>query len=126
MCCSGRRYLYGRRAHMTDDQRFASRRTDVLVYESDVLSEDVTLLGPFTASLNVSTSGTDSDFIVKLIDVYSGDFPNPEPNPKPTLKPNTKTKAKDQTPTPNKQNPTPAPKPKTEAKRTRKAKTGLG
>ena len=67
---------------MTDDQRFASRRTDVLVYESDVLSEDVTLLGPFTASLNVSTSGTDSDFIVKLIDVYSGDFPNPEPNPR--------------------------------------------
>ena len=82
MCCSGRRYLYGRRAHMTDDQRFASCRTDVLVYESDVLSEDVTLLGPFTASLNVSTSGTDSDFIIKLIDVYSGDFPNPEPNPR--------------------------------------------
>ena len=57
------------RAHMTDDQRFASSRTDVLVYESEVLTEDTTLLGPFTASLNVSTSGTDSDYVVKLIDV---------------------------------------------------------
>jgi putative CocE/NonD family hydrolase len=70
------------RAHMTDDQRFASSRTDVMVYETDVLTEDVTICGPFSANLLVSTSGTDSDFIVKLIDVYTGDFPNPQPNPK--------------------------------------------
>jgi putative CocE/NonD family hydrolase len=70
------------RAHMTDDQRFASSRTDVLVFQTEVLSEDITICGPFSANLVVSTSGTDSDFIVKLIDVYTGDFPNPEPNPK--------------------------------------------
>jgi putative CocE/NonD family hydrolase len=51
------------------------------VYQSDVLEEDVTIAGPITASLRVSTSGTDSDWVVKLIDVYSGDFPNPQPNP---------------------------------------------
>jgi putative CocE/NonD family hydrolase len=67
--------------HMLDDQRFASSRTDVLVYQSDVLEEDITIAGPITASLFVSTSGTDSDWVVKLIDVYSGDFPNPQPNP---------------------------------------------
>ena len=70
------------RAHMTDDQRFASSRTDVKVWESDVLTEDVTIVGAFTAALTVSTSGTDSDFVVKLIDVYTGDYPNPSPNPK--------------------------------------------
>jgi putative CocE/NonD family hydrolase len=68
------------REHMVDDQRFASSRTDVLVYISDVLSEDITIAGPITASLFVSTTGTDSDWVVKLIDVYSGDFPNPNPN----------------------------------------------
>ena len=67
--------------YMDDDQRFAATRTDVLVYQTDVLTEDVTLAGPLAAQLQVSTTGTDSDFIVKLIDVYSGDFPNPEPNP---------------------------------------------
>jgi putative CocE/NonD family hydrolase len=66
---------------MLDDQRFASDRPDVLVYRTDVLDRDVTLAGPITAQLHVSTTGTDSDFIVKLIDVYSGDHPNPEPNP---------------------------------------------
>jgi putative CocE/NonD family hydrolase len=69
------------REYMVDDQRFASSRPDVLVYESGVLDEDVTIAGPITARLHVSTSGTDSDWIVKLIDVYSGDYPNPEPNP---------------------------------------------
>jgi len=69
------------REHMTDDQRFASSRTDVLVYQTDVLEEDVTIAGPLTASLNVSTTGTDSDWVVKLIDVYSGDYPNPDTNP---------------------------------------------
>ena len=67
---------------MTDDQRFASSRPDVMVFETDELTEDLTIVGPFTASLKVSTSGTDSDFVVKLIDVYTGDFPNPDPTPK--------------------------------------------
>ena len=67
--------------HMVDDQRFASSRPDVLVYQSDVLEEDLTIAGPITAQLYVSTTGTDSDWVVKLIDVYSGDYPNPNPNP---------------------------------------------
>jgi putative CocE/NonD family hydrolase len=67
--------------HMVDDQRFASTRTDVLVYATDPLAEDITIAGPITPSLFVSTTGTDSDWVVKLIDVYAGDFPNPEPNP---------------------------------------------
>ncbi len=69
------------REHMTEDQRFASTRTDVLTYESEVLDADVTLAGPVTSSLLVSTTGTDSDFVVKLIDVYPEDFPDPDPNP---------------------------------------------
>lgn len=69
------------REHMLDDQRFAASRPDVLVYQTDPLEEDVTLAGPVTATLYVSTTGTDSDFVVKLIDVYPGDYPNPEPNP---------------------------------------------
>jgi len=68
------------REHMVDDQRFAAARPDVLVYQTDPLEEDMTLAGPLSAHLHVSTTGTDSDFIVKLIDVYSGDFPNPFPN----------------------------------------------
>jgi putative CocE/NonD family hydrolase len=59
--------------YMTDDQRFASRRPDVMVYETDVLSEDITLTGPLTADLFVSTTGTDADYIVKLIDVLPPD-----------------------------------------------------
>jgi uncharacterized protein len=55
--------------YMTDDQRFASKRPDVMVYKSDVLLEDITLTGPLTADLFVSTTGTDADYIVKLIDV---------------------------------------------------------
>lgn len=69
------------REHMLDDQRFASSRTDVLVYQSDILEEDVTIAGPISVQLQVSTTGTDSDWVVKLIDVYSGDSPNPDPNP---------------------------------------------
>ncbi len=67
--------------YMTYDQRFASRRPDVLVYQTEPLDHDITMLGPITAVLNVSTSGTDSDFIVKLIDVYPNDHANPDPNP---------------------------------------------
>lgn len=56
-------------AFPVEDQRFAWNRPDVLVYETDALTDDVTLAGPIMASLFVSTSGTDSDWIVKLIDV---------------------------------------------------------
>jgi uncharacterized protein len=56
-------------AFPVEDQRFAWTRPDVMVYESEVLQEDMTVAGPITASLFVSTSGTDSDWIVKLIDV---------------------------------------------------------
>ena len=57
------------RDYMTEDQRFAARRPDVLVYASEPLEEDLTLAGPLTADLWVSTTGTASDFVVKLIDV---------------------------------------------------------
>jgi putative CocE/NonD family hydrolase len=68
--------------YMTYDQRFASVRTDVLTYQTEPLEHDVTIAGPITPTLRVSTSGTDSDFVVKLIDVYPNDYPNPDPNPK--------------------------------------------
>jgi len=55
---------------MTDDQRFAATRTDVLVYKTAVLDRDISVFGPIPVELNVSTSATDSDFVVKLIDVY--------------------------------------------------------
>jgi uncharacterized protein len=64
--------------YMVDDQRFASMRPDVLVYETDVLTEDVTIAGPISPKLKVATTATDSDFVVKLIDVYPNDAPNPE------------------------------------------------
>jgi putative CocE/NonD family hydrolase len=67
--------------YMTEDQRFASQRTDVLVYETGPLDQDITIAGPITPLLEVSTSGTDSDFVVKLIDVYPNDYPDPYPNP---------------------------------------------
>jgi hypothetical protein len=62
------------REHMTDDQRFVARRPDVLTYQTDELTEDLTLAGPIWPALQVSTSGTDSDFVVKLIDVYPDTF----------------------------------------------------
>ncbi len=68
--------------YMVADQRFAGRRTDVLVYETGVLEEDVTIAGPIRVDLHVSTTGTDSDWIVKLIDVYPDDYPDPNPNPR--------------------------------------------
>jgi hypothetical protein len=67
--------------YMVADQRFAGRRPDVLVYETEVLDEDVTIAGPIQVDLHVSTTGTDSDWIVKLIDVYPDDYPDPKPNP---------------------------------------------
>ena len=62
--------------YMVGDQRFASSRTDVLTYRSEPLEEDVTLSGPVKPRLFVSTSGTDADWIVKLIDVYPDDYPS--------------------------------------------------
>ncbi|MFB3812865.1 MAG: CocE/NonD family hydrolase [Terriglobales bacterium] len=62
------------REYMAGDQRLQGRRTDVLVYQTEPLEEDVTLAGPIQPSLFVSTSGTDSDWVVKLIDVYPPDF----------------------------------------------------
>jgi putative CocE/NonD family hydrolase len=65
--------------YMTDDQRFAARRPDVLVYQTPVLENDMTLAGPIVADLMVAISGTDADFIVKLIDVYPDNFENAKP-----------------------------------------------
>jgi putative CocE/NonD family hydrolase len=62
--------------YMDSDQRFADSRTDVLTYETPVLQGDVTIAGPLTPHLFVSTSGTDSDWDVKLIDVYPNDYPD--------------------------------------------------
>jgi len=64
--------------YMVSDQRFASTRPDVLVYQTEPLDSDVTIAGPVKPKLFVSTSGTDSDFVVKLIDVYPNDYPEPE------------------------------------------------
>ena len=64
--------------YMTDDQRFAARRPDVLTYETDPLDDDVTIAGPISPKLKVASSGTDSDFVVKLIDVYPDDYPDHE------------------------------------------------
>jgi putative CocE/NonD family hydrolase len=61
---------------MTGDQRFASKRPDVIVFQTDPLSEDVTISGPVAPVLHVATSGTDGDFVVKLIDVFPDDAPN--------------------------------------------------
>jgi putative CocE/NonD family hydrolase len=65
--------------YMTEDQRFASQRTDVLVYQTEPLEEDLIVAGPIKVKLNVSTTGTDADFVVKLIDVYPGTYPTPVP-----------------------------------------------
>jgi putative CocE/NonD family hydrolase len=67
--------------YMVEDQRFASARPDVLTYETEPLTEDFRIAGPLKASLFVSTTGTDSDFVVKLIDVYPGDYPDAPDQP---------------------------------------------
>jgi putative CocE/NonD family hydrolase len=66
---------------MVEDQRFAWSRPDVLVYQTEPLTEELTIAGPTKVVLYGSTSGTDCDWIVKLIDVYPGDAPDPNPNP---------------------------------------------
>lgn len=58
------------REYLTDDQRFASRRPDVMVFQTDILNEDITIVGPLQVNFYVSTTGTDADYVVKLIDVF--------------------------------------------------------
>ena len=65
------------REYMVSDQRFAATRPDVLVYQSEVLEQDVTIAGPVVPKLFVSTTGTDADWVVKLIDVYPSEYPTP-------------------------------------------------
>jgi putative CocE/NonD family hydrolase len=69
------------REYMTADQRFAATRPDVLVYQTPPLEEAVTVAGPVGVDLTVSTTGTDADWVVKLVDVWPDDTPDPEPNP---------------------------------------------
>jgi putative CocE/NonD family hydrolase len=60
---------------LVDDQRHAADRTDVLTYVSDVLTEPLTFAGAVSATLHASTSGSDADWVVKLIDVYPDEVP---------------------------------------------------
>ncbi len=69
--------------YMTDDQRFAGRRPDVLVYQTPELTEAMTFAGPMKAKLWVSTSETDADWVVKVIDVFPGSTPNVADIPRP-------------------------------------------
>ncbi len=69
------------REYMTDDQRHAATRPDVMVYQTEPMTEDMTMAGPIKVSLDVSTTGTDSDFVVKVIDVYPDNAPDNQPNP---------------------------------------------
>jgi hypothetical protein len=64
--------------YMVDDQRFASYRPDLLVYQTEPLEEDVTIAGPISPKLRIASSATDSDFDVKLIDVYPENYPDPD------------------------------------------------
>ena len=67
--------------YMVGDQRHASRRADVLTYKIPAVETDLTIAGPIKVTLHVTTTGTDSDWVVKLIDVYPDDLPDPNPNP---------------------------------------------
>jgi hypothetical protein len=69
-------------AFMLEDQRFAATRPDVLVYQTGPLAENLRAAGSITATLFVSTTGTDSDWIVKVIDVYPDSTKDPDPNPR--------------------------------------------
>jgi len=74
-------HVFYNKAYMNEDQRFAAYRPDVLVYETETLDNDITLAGKITADLFVSTTGTDADWVVKLIDVFPDSTSNPKPNP---------------------------------------------
>jgi len=65
------------REYMTEDQRFAARRPDVVTFETEPLTKDFTMSGPITVRLRVSTDGSDADWIVKLVDVHPDDASDP-------------------------------------------------
>jgi putative CocE/NonD family hydrolase len=65
--------------YMTEDQRFASQRPDVLTYRTEPLDGDMIVAGPIKVNLKVSSTATDADFVVKVIDVYPNDYPTPAP-----------------------------------------------
>jgi putative CocE/NonD family hydrolase len=69
------------KSYPLNDQRFAATRPDVLVYETGLLEDDLTFAGPLKVTLHVSTTGTDADWVVKLVDVYAGDYPDLKPAP---------------------------------------------
>ncbi|BDS14758.1 CocE/NonD family hydrolase [Aureispira anguillae] len=69
------------RKFMTDDQRHAARRKDVLTFETEILEDDFTLAGEIMAQLSVALSTTDADFVVKLIDVYPENAPATKATP---------------------------------------------
>ena len=75
------RFVFTPRRYMNEDQRFAERRPDVIEFQTGILEEDLTLAGDMLARLEVSTTGTDSDWIVKLIDVYPDAMQNEEHTP---------------------------------------------
>ena len=75
------RLTFTPRRYMTEDQRFAERRPDVVEFQTEILEDDVTLAGDIMARLFVSTTGTDADWVVKLIDVYPDDTPNHSTTP---------------------------------------------
>jgi len=62
--------------YIQGDQRYASTRPDVLVYQTEILDKDITIAGPVLCNLFASTTGTDSDWFVKLIDVFPNDTPS--------------------------------------------------
>jgi putative CocE/NonD family hydrolase len=64
--------------YTTEDQRFASQRPDVLTYQTEPLQQDLVVAGPIKVKLNVSSTGTDSDFVVKVVDVYPDNYPTPQ------------------------------------------------
>ncbi len=70
-----------RAQYMIEDQRFTFTRPDVISFQTEPLEGDITIAGQIIADLFVSTTGTDADWVVKLIDVYPYDMKNPDPNP---------------------------------------------
>jgi putative CocE/NonD family hydrolase len=73
--------MFYNRVHLIEDQRYTSTRPDVLKFETDNLPDNMTIAGPITADLFISTTGTDADFVVKVVDVYPDNEKDPDPNP---------------------------------------------
>jgi putative CocE/NonD family hydrolase len=69
------------RNYMSEDQRFALSRPDVVTFTTDYLTEDVTLAGEILAKLKIASSSSDADFVVKLIDIYPADEPSNKDKP---------------------------------------------